>query len=97
MCGVLFKKLFFFVPHSPGPPAWEFMYGLMENAIYGGRVDNMSDLLVLRSYVRQIFNDSVVTGKNKPSKVIPLPCGNIPLSTRLNVSRDPRPAQSSLG
>jgi len=64
------------------------MYGLMENAIYGGRVDNTSDLLVLGSYVRQIFNDSVVTGKNKPSKVTPLPCGNIPLSTRINVSGD---------
>ncbi len=62
------------------------MYGLMENAIYGGRVDNSFDLLVLHSYLLQIFNNSVVTGQNKPSKTTPLPCGNIPLSTRLAVS-----------
>lgn len=71
---------------SLAPPAWEFMYGLMENAIYGGRVDNSFDLLVLHSYLLQIFNNSVVTGQNKPSKTTPLPCGNIPLSTRLAVS-----------
>nr|DBA32514.1 TPA: hypothetical protein GDO54_000298 [Pyxicephalus adspersus] len=35
---------------------WEFVHGLLENAIYGGRVDNYFDLRVLRSYLEQFFN-----------------------------------------
>ncbi|XP_068122972.1 cytoplasmic dynein 2 heavy chain 1 isoform X2 [Hyperolius riggenbachi] len=35
---------------------WEFVHGLLENAIYGGRVDNYFDLRVLRSYLEQYFN-----------------------------------------
>ena len=38
------------------------MHGLMENAIYGGRVDNTFDMRVLTSYLVQYFSDSVVTG-----------------------------------
>lgn len=30
---------------------WEAIYGLMEDAIYGGRVDNRFDLRVLRTYL----------------------------------------------
>ncbi|KAM9321467.1 cytoplasmic dynein 2 heavy chain 1 [Gastrophryne carolinensis] len=35
---------------------WEFVHGLLENAVYGGRVDNYFDLRVLRSYLEQFFN-----------------------------------------
>ncbi|XP_073414467.1 cytoplasmic dynein 2 heavy chain 1 isoform X2 [Dendrobates tinctorius] len=35
---------------------WDFVTGLLENAIYGGRVDNYFDLRVLRSYLEQYFN-----------------------------------------
>ena len=31
-------------------PAWPFLIGLLENAIYGGRVDNCADMLVLQTY-----------------------------------------------
>lgn len=31
---------------------WEAIHGLMEDAIYGGRIDNAFDLRVLRSYLR---------------------------------------------
>jgi dynein heavy chain 2 len=31
---------------------WEAIHGLMEDAIYGGRIDNSYDLRVLRSYLR---------------------------------------------
>jgi hypothetical protein len=31
---------------------WEAIHGLMEDAIYGGRIDNAYDLRVLRSYLR---------------------------------------------
>ncbi|XP_069495113.1 cytoplasmic dynein 2 heavy chain 1 isoform X2 [Ambystoma mexicanum] len=39
---------------------WEFVHGLLENAIYGGRVDNHFDLRVLRSYLKQFFNSEVI-------------------------------------
>uniref|UniRef100_A0A3Q4HAW8 Cytoplasmic dynein 2 heavy chain 1 n=1 Tax=Neolamprologus brichardi TaxID=32507 RepID=A0A3Q4HAW8_NEOBR len=35
---------------------WEFVHGLLENAIYGGRIDNPSDLRILRSYLEQFFS-----------------------------------------
>ncbi len=34
---------------------WEAIHGLMEDAIYGGRVDNAYDLRVLRAYLRLVF------------------------------------------
>ncbi|KAA0702385.1 Cytoplasmic dynein 2 heavy chain 1 [Triplophysa tibetana] len=35
---------------------WEYVHGLLENAIYGGRIDHTCDLRVLRSYLQQFFN-----------------------------------------
>ena len=31
---------------------WEVIHGLMEDAIYGGRIDNAYDTRVLRAYLR---------------------------------------------
>lgn len=31
---------------------WEVVNGLMEDAIYGGRIDNAYDIRVLRAYLR---------------------------------------------
>jgi dynein heavy chain 2, cytosolic len=31
---------------------WETIHGLMEDAIYGGRIDNAFDIRVLRAYLR---------------------------------------------
>ena len=39
------------------------MYGLMENAIYGGRVDNTFDMRVLKTYLRQCFDDRTIPGQ----------------------------------
>jgi hypothetical protein len=43
------------------PPQWKYITGLLENAIYGGRVDNAYDILVLRTYLGQFFNSNMVT------------------------------------
>lgn len=66
------------------------MHGLMENAIYGGRVDNNFDLRVLTSYLEQVFNEYVLTGQaSTPTrggvKRAGLPFGNIPVSVHLKV------------
>ena len=66
------------------------MHGLMENAIYGGRVDNTFDMRVLISYLEQCFNDTTITGQAAtPTRTgrttLGLPFGNIPVSLRLQV------------
>ncbi|XP_072467338.1 cytoplasmic dynein 2 heavy chain 1 isoform X1 [Notamacropus eugenii] len=47
---------------------WEFVHGLLENAIYGGRIDNFFDLRVLRSYLEQFFNSTVINGSDQRHK-----------------------------
>lgn len=49
------------------------MYGILENAIYGGRIDNNFDLRVLRAYIENMFNDPTLKGQQPLSKVIPVP------------------------
>merc|ERR1711871_695418 len=47
-------------------PQWDTICGLLESAIYGGRVDNVYDTRLLRMYLRQYFNSETVataTGK----------------------------------
>lgn len=44
---------------------WEFVHGLYENAIYGGRVDNIYDMRVLTSYLREFFNTAVLVNGRK--------------------------------
>ena len=56
-------------------PQWQKVYGILENAIYGGRVDNDFDMRVLRTYMEQIFNDSVMSGRAKLSDTISAPQG----------------------
>lgn len=45
---------------------WNFVHGLFENAIYGGRVDNVWDSKVLSAYLQIFFNNSMVGGR-KPT------------------------------
>ncbi|XP_032214095.1 cytoplasmic dynein 2 heavy chain 1 isoform X5 [Mustela erminea] len=47
---------------------WEFLHGLLENAIYGGRIDNYFDLRVLQSYLKQFFNSSITDVLNQRNK-----------------------------
>jgi len=44
---------------------WEFVHGLYENAIYGGRVDNIYDMRVLTSYLKEFFNTAVLVDGRK--------------------------------
>ena len=46
-----------------GKVSRQFMHGLMENAIYGGRVDNIYDMRVLQSYLVQLFDSKLLTGE----------------------------------
>ena len=54
-------------------PQWQKIYGILENAIYGGRVDNNFDLRVLRAYIENMFTDPILKGQQPLSKVIPVP------------------------
>ncbi|XP_078258652.1 cytoplasmic dynein 2 heavy chain 1 isoform X1 [Rhinoraja longicauda] len=47
---------------------WEFVRGLLKNAIYGGRIDNIFDLRVLNSYLEQFFNPKAIAGSQSRSK-----------------------------
>lgn len=52
---------------------WAGLYGLFENAIYGGRIDRLVDLDVLRAYLETIFNEKTLkTGQLKGGIVAPL-------------------------
>ena len=42
---------------------WTFVNGLMENAVYGGRVDNDFDMNILKAFLQMFFNNSVICGK----------------------------------
>ncbi|GBG24746.1 Cytoplasmic dynein 2 heavy chain 1 [Hondaea fermentalgiana] len=44
------------------PTDWSYIHGLMENAVYGGRVDNPFDLNVLRAYLKEYFCDDKFEG-----------------------------------
>lgn len=56
-----------------GKPQWQKIYGILENAIYGGRIDNNFDLRVLRAYMEMLFKDSTIQGQEPLSAVIPVP------------------------
>ncbi|XP_075905861.1 cytoplasmic dynein 2 heavy chain 1 [Nelusetta ayraudi] len=46
---------------------WEFVHGLLESAIYGGRIDNPSDLRILRSYLEQFFSSQLLSSSSSSS------------------------------
>lgn len=56
-----------------GSPSWQKIYGILENAIYGGRIDNIFDVRVLRAYIEEMFNDATLKGQQPLSKIIPVP------------------------
>ena len=61
---------------------WNFIHGLYEFAIYGGRVDNPFDLRVLVSYLRQFFESGVINAQGKNKRLGPL---RMPTSTNIRV------------
>jgi len=70
-------------PSGPGLPApervpWAYLHGLLEHAVYGGRVDTLSDIRILRAFLAQVFHPEVLAGRRPIGRGI----GSIPLSTR---------------
>ena len=61
---------------------WNFIHGLYEFAIYGGRVDNPFDLRVLVSYLKQFFEPGVINTQGKNKRLGPL---RMPSSTNIKV------------
>jgi dynein heavy chain 2 len=51
----------------------ETYIGLLESAIYGGRIDNISDMHVLKSYLRLYFEKSKLSGGMEISESIKTP------------------------
>jgi dynein heavy chain 2 len=41
-------------------PDWDRIHGLIVNALHGGRIDNPFDMQVLRAYLQQYFNGTMV-------------------------------------
>ncbi len=52
---------------------WETLYGLLENAIYGGRIDDELDMGVVKAYLELYYNPEVLAGNKKLANFIPLP------------------------
>ncbi|XP_008299945.1 cytoplasmic dynein 2 heavy chain 1 [Stegastes partitus] len=86
---------------------WEFVHGLLESAIYGGRIDNPSDLRILRSYLEQFFSarllsSSLSAGQRKsrggtrifpPQISLPNSCSIMDYRSLIeNLPEDDRPA-----
>ena len=67
-----------------GDIQWNYIHGLFDQAVYGGRVDNPVDTDVLRSYLIQYFNGAIIGGskglKSRLASNI-----NLPNSTELHV------------
>ncbi|KAJ3116477.1 Cytoplasmic dynein 2 heavy chain 1 [Phlyctochytrium bullatum] len=50
-------------------PAWPVFHGLMEQAIYGGRIDDLQDTHKLKTYLKLYFNDDVFSvGGKAPTR-----------------------------
>ncbi|KAL8004079.1 putative AAA+ ATPase domain, dynein heavy chain region D6 P-loop domain-containing protein [Plasmopara halstedii] len=52
---------------------WQTLHGLMENAIYGGRIDNPYDLRVLRCYLTEKFNYELLSGQKSLLRGVKVP------------------------
>ena len=66
---------------------WEFVCGLFENAIYGGRVDNVFDMKVLQSYLRRYFSSNSLSAGGNFNEAISSP---LPNSTHIQVWQNSR-------
>lgn len=64
-CDLILSKSLLLLLSGSGNIKWEFVHGLYENAIYGGRVDNIYDTRVLTSYLREFFNTAVLVDGRK--------------------------------
>ena len=61
---------------------WQFVHGLFELAIYGGRVDNPFDVNVMISYLAQFFEAGTLSPQSKNKRLGPI---RLPSSTNYRV------------
>ncbi|DBA00111.1 TPA: hypothetical protein N0F65_000402 [Lagenidium giganteum] len=52
---------------------WQTLHGLMENAIYGGRIDNPYDLRVLRCNLSEYFSPEFLSGQKSLVRGVKMP------------------------
>ncbi|CAG9772440.1 unnamed protein product [Ceutorhynchus assimilis] len=45
---------------------WQFIKGLLNDAVYGGRIENIDDISILEAYLKIYFKDEVLSHKWKP-------------------------------
>ncbi|KXZ45909.1 DHC7 protein [Gonium pectorale] len=64
---------------SGGPPQWPLLLGLLDDAIYGGRLDNPFDMQVLQTFMRRLFNSETIGAAG--GKVRPLPGSKVVVPT----------------
>jgi dynein heavy chain 2 len=60
-------------PRAGGRVPWAYLHGLLENAVYGGRVDSPADARVLRAALATVFHPDIITGKRPLARALPGP------------------------
>lgn len=45
---------------------WQFITGLLNEAVYGGRIENIDDISILEAYLKIYFRDEVLSHKWRP-------------------------------
>lgn len=60
-------------PDRSGSIDWLTLHGLMENAIYGGRIDNPYDLRVLRCNLSEYFSPEFLSGQKTLLRSVKMP------------------------
>ena len=69
-----------------GEIQWNFVHGLFESAIYGGRVDNPFDVRVMVSYLKEFFEANILSQGSRGPATKRLGPLKIPSSTHHRVS-----------
>jgi len=52
-------------------PPWETIHGLLDNAIYGGRIDNVFDQRILRTCLAAYYSDQYTSGGGSQARPLP--------------------------
>jgi len=57
------NELVRFICKDPRNINWQTAYGLFENSVYGGRIDEPFDMNVLRAYLEMYFNPKILSSQ----------------------------------
>uniref|UniRef100_A0A7S0W0F2 Cytoplasmic dynein 2 heavy chain 1 n=2 Tax=Hemiselmis TaxID=77924 RepID=A0A7S0W0F2_9CRYP len=52
-------------------PPWETLHGLLDNAIYGGRIDNVFDQRILRTCLQQYYSEAHTSTGGRQARPLP--------------------------